>query len=443
MTYSKIDPASHDTVSSVLDLLKPPETITSVLDTGDRDVNPIGEVNSPQLEFEFRTSSFKYWNVEKTRLLIQGKVVLADGSNLADADTCTITPTTNLLHSFIQSITLSIDGADASHEANYPYAAYLETLISRSAGYKRTISETSLWIEDDAGRIDRADITNAHTKALKRRKEIISGSRTFEVCDNLHIPFLHQERYGLCNSTVKIQLNRSSDKFCLLSTDGGDNNDYKVVITRAVLIINEVDVNPSIINAHSALMAAGKTAMYPLNQVETQMFTISAGKLSDRIVIKTNQQLPKRITFAFVDHEAKNGSLTKDPFKFLHCDVKRMSLDVDGRPFPHKPLETNFPDGLCAQAYFNLAMATGRLYGDVSHGITMKQFKNGYTLFMFDLTPDGCHGAGVHLIKHGSLTLDVTFGTALPNTVSLFAYLERDELIQIDNERVLTKLPRI
>ena len=278
---------------------------------------------------------------------------------------------------------------------------------------------------------------------IKARKALISSSKTFELCDHLHIPFLNQIRYGKTNTTVKLTLTRSSDKLCLMSTDAADNEAYKVIISKCTLLVHEIVINPSIITAHTTLLTGGNQVMYPLNQVESQMFTISAGKLSDRIVIKTNQQLPKRITFAFVDHEAKNGSLTKDPFKFLHCDVKRMSLDVDGRPFPHKPLETNFPDGLCAQAYFNLAMATGRLYGDVSHGITMKQFKNGYTLFMFDLTPDGCHGAGVHLIKHGSLTLDVTFGTALPNTVSLFAYLERDELIQIDNERVLTKLPRI
>ena len=62
---------------------------------------------------------------------------------------------------------------------------------------------------------------------------------------------------------------------------------------------------------------------------------------------------------------------------------------------------------------------------------------------MFDLTPDACEGSGSHLINFGSLTLEVTFGTALPATVSVFAYLERDELFKFDNEKTLEKLPRI
>ena len=180
-----------------------------------------------------------------------------------------------------------------------------------------------------------------------------------------------------------------------------------------------------------------------MNHVETQMFTISAGKLSDRIGINVNQQVPKRISFAFVDHEAKNGSLAKDPFRFGHFDISRFSLDLDGRPIPNRPIETNFATGAVAHAYYNLARATGRAHDDVDHGITMQQFKNGFTIFMFDLTPDGCHGSGVHLIKFGSLSLDVTFRTALPNTVSLIVFTERDELIQFDKDRTLQRLPRI
>jgi hypothetical protein len=278
---------------------------------------------------------------------------------------------------------------------------------------------------------------------MKKRKELISGSRQFELCDGLHIPFFHQTRYLIPNTIVKLRLTRSSDKLCLLSTAADDTNDYKIILTQCTLVINEVHVNPSIINSQSTLMSVGNLAMYPMNHAETRMFTVSAGKLSDRIVIGTNQQVPKRVTIAFVDHEAKNGSLAKDPFRFQHFDIRRISLDLDGRPIPHKPIETNFPNGLVAQAYYHLAMATGRSDDDVDHGITMEQFKNGQTLFMFDLTPDGCQGSNVHLIKHGSLSLEVVFGTALPATISVIIYTERDELLKFDKNRTLTKLARI
>lgn len=443
MTYSKIDVASHDTVTSALDLFKPPETKTSTLKGTTREVNPITDVDNAQIDFEFRTNNFNYWNPENTRLLVRAKVVKADGSDIEDTDNVKVAPVTNLLHTLFSIATLTINNNDIEYQANYPFAAYIESLLSRSVGYKKTIGGSSMWIEDSAGRLDRDDIDRTNSGAVKARKELISSSKTFELCDRIHLPFLNQERYVLPNTTIKLSLTRSSEKLCLLSTDATDTADYKIVITKCALLIHEIVINPSIINAQSSLLTSGQKVMYPLNQVETQMFTISAGKLSDRIVIKTNQQQPKRATFVFIDHEAKNGAISKDPFKFQHFDIRRISLDLDGQPIPAKPIETNFPAGLCARAYHDLAMATGKAFSDVDHGITMENFKNGYTVFMFDLTPDACEGAGAHLINFGSLTLEVTFGTALPSTVSLFAYLEREELLKFNNERVLEKLPRI
>ena len=182
---------------------------------------------------------------------------------------------------------------------------------------------------------------------------------------------------------------------------------------------------------------------YPLNQVESQMFTVSAGNLSQRVVVRTNQQHPKRILVAFIDHEAKNGSHTKDPFNFQHFDIRRIGLDVDGQPVPAKPIETNFTTGLVAHAYHNLAMATGKSLSNDDHGITMDAFKKRHTIFMFDLTPDACEGAGTHLINFGSLTLEVTFGTALANAISIFVLSERDELLKFDKNKTLERLPRI
>ena len=74
MSYSKIDEASLDTATSALDLFKAPTTKTSTLKGRSRQINPIGNVNGSQIDFEFRTSSFDYWDPENTRLLVELKV---------------------------------------------------------------------------------------------------------------------------------------------------------------------------------------------------------------------------------------------------------------------------------------------------------------------------------------------------------------------------------
>jgi hypothetical protein len=444
MSYSKIDEASLDTATSALDLFKAPTTKTSTLKGCSRQINPIGNANGSQIDFEFRTSSFDYWDPENTRLLVELKVEKADGSALGATSATTVMPVSNLLHALFQIVTLSINNNDISYEPNYPHVAYLETLVSRSGGYKKTIGQSSLWIEDDFGPLDQGDIGTGHASAVTKRKALISSSKKVELCDRLHLPMFNQDRYILPNTSVKLSLTRSSPQFCLLKTDGTDANDYRIVINKCLLLIHEVAVNPVIINAHNTLLAAGNKVMYPVNQVETQMFTISVGKQSERIPIRINQQYPKRATFVFIDHEAKNGDWAKDPFKFKNFDVKRIGLDVDGNAVPSKAIEINFSENTFAHAYHNLAVATGKAFGGGGdHGITMKRFAENSSVFMFDLTPDACEGSGSHLINFGSLTLEVTFGTALPATVSVFAYLERDELYKFDNEKTLEKLPRI
>ena len=443
MSYSKIDEGSLDTASSALDLFKAPETKTSTLKGRSRQITPITDPNGAQIDFEFRTNSFDYWDPDQTRLLVELQVEKTDGGDIGDGDTSEVIPTTFLLHTLFQIMTLSINNNDISYEANYPHVAYLETLLSRSLGYKKTIAKSALWIEDGMGLLDQADITAAMADKVKERKKLISSNKKVELCDRLHIPFLNQDRYVSANTSVKLSLTRSNPKLSLLSTKAGDNTEYKIVINKCVLLIHEVMINPSIINAHNALLGAGHKILYPLNQVETQMFTISSGKLSERVPIRINQQRPKRATFVLIDHQAKNGDLTKDPFKFQHFDLRRIVLDIDGNPVPGKPIDMNFTTGTVAHAYHNLAMMTGKAFGGDDHGITMEQFSKGSAVFTFDLTPDACEGAGSHLLNFGSLTLELLFGTALPSTISVFAHLERDELLKFDNERTIEKLPRI
>ncbi len=141
MSYSKIDPSSNDTATSSLDLFKSPESKTSTLDGRSRQITPTTDPNSPHLDFEFRTPNFEYLDPEQTRLLVQLHVEKLDGGDIGDEDTAKVIPTTFLLHTLFQVVALSINNNDVSYEANYPHTAYLETLLSRSKGYKETIAK--------------------------------------------------------------------------------------------------------------------------------------------------------------------------------------------------------------------------------------------------------------------------------------------------------------
>ena len=62
-------------------------------------------------------------------------------------------------------------------------------------------------------------------------------------------------------------------------------------------------------------------------------------------------------------------------------------------------------------------------------------FVKGYTVFGFDLTPDGCDGGCSHLARKGNLRIRMHFATALEQTVNVVVYNELEATLEIDKVR--------
>jgi hypothetical protein len=444
MSYGKIHSNSKDTALSSLDLFKTPDTKTSTLRGSTVEIGPLRNPDGPTIEFEYQTDGFNYVDLQNSLIHVQCKVTHgATKANLpASVDNVKVMPVCNLLHCLFQIVQVSLGDHDIEYEANYPYLAYLESLLSNGEGYKKSIGQSSLWILDKAGVVDTGDIKDTMADDIKARKKLISGGKTVDLVGRLHVSFLTQDRYLPPSTKLKIKLTRSDPNFCLTRTEADDTS-YQIEIQKCILLIRQVQVNPTIINTHNSLLMAGNKMKFPINKIDTQMFAISSGKQSERINVKINQQLPKRLFFALIDHEAKNGSLTKDPFNFKHFNLSSIGLDIDGVPFPSKPMILDFTNGKYTRAFYNLAQTTGKAFENFDHAISLENFANGYAVFAFDLTPDQCMGEGVHLITNGTITLDISFKTPLDQTISVFMFAEKDDLIELDQQRVVTGLSRL
>lgn len=443
MSFGKIHQQSKDTVSSALDYFDVPATNTSVLDGTTVSIGPVRNANGSMVDFQYRTDAFTHIDGRNSYLHVQCKVKKADGSNIpANLDQCKVMPVNNFMHSLFQTLELTLGGHHINYDPNYAYTAYQENLLSYGRDYKRTVGKSFLWVEDETGVVDTEDIGDDEKADVKVRKSLIANSATVDMVGSLNIPFLRQDRYIHPDTEVSIRLTRTDPTFCLIKTEEDDTN-YKIEIEKCELHLRLLKVHPSIINSHNALLASGSTIKYPLNKVTTQMFTVAQGKQSERINVVINQQKPKRMFFAFLDHDAKNGDYNKDPFKFKHYNLSSIVLDVDGQPLPSKPIKMSFAEKTFSEPFFLLAQATGKSLVNGDLGVTRDQFANGYAIFAFDLTPDLCEGAGVHLIKNSTITLDVSFAEPLAGTISIFMYSEQDELLEVDLEKVVHRLSRI
>ena len=56
-------------------------------------------------------------------------------------------------------------------------------------------------------------------------------------------------------------------------------------------------------------------------------------------------------------------------------------------------------------------------------------------LYAFDLSPDLAEEGHFNLAKQGTVRVELKFGTAIPNTVTVVAYVEFENVIEIDRNR--------
>lgn len=443
MTYAKIHQDSPDTASSALDLFATPETKTSALSSSTIEINPTRDPGNTQVDFCVETTKFNYLDLANTRIHVQCKVLKEDGTKLSDdVDSVKVMPISNFFGALFSIVQISLGNHDIQYNSNYSLTSYMENLLSYGLGCKKTIMQSSLWIEDDTGPVDTADITEAMAADIKKRIALIAGSKTIDMIGKLNSSFMNQDRLLPPGVPLRIRLTLNDPSFLLQHTVVDQNTKYKVVIDKCSLIAPQIEVHPSIVAAHNAYLTAGHTMKFVLNKVDTQMFSIAAGQQNARISVSINQQKPKRAFFAFVSHEARSGSYITNPYNFKHFNLSSAVLDVDGQPRPSKPILVNFGENMYTQLFYNLAAVTGKGGSDEDNGITRDKFAKGYTILAFDLTPDQCEGGGVHLIENSSITLDLTFRDALTTTIGVFCYLERDDLLEIDQQRVVHRLSR-
>ena len=120
---------------------------------------------------------------------------------------------------------------------------------------------------------------------------------------------------------------------------------------------------------------------------------------------------------------------------FQHYDIDFIAVYWDGKQVPSKPFCPDFDNGLYARSYASLFTGTGMMNTDQGNGISRIDYANGFTLFCFDMTSDLSHGQHFHLLKTGSLRLEIHFKHALPHTINVVVYGEFQNIIKIDRAR--------
>ena len=424
---------SCESVHTGLDLFSLPPTQTAARDGLWVEYHPLATLApAAPIEFSVSGATADYIDLSNTFIHVIANVLRQDGSP-APAEAA-VAPVNYWMHSLFSQVDVLLNDVLVTPSENtYPYRAYIESTLNYGLEAKSTHLTAALYYKDTPGKLNSVDPDE--NEGFQKRQEKASVGRGVDMMGRLHCDVFHQQRYLLNGVDVKIRLTPSKSAFNLMSAA----NAYKSNITHASLFVRKVRLNPSVTLAHAKALEQG-TVKYPLKRVVVKTFSVptgNVGAVQDNLFLS---QTPNRLVIGLVDSGAFNGESARNPFDFATHSLSFLSLYLDGKQVPSKPLQPNFAEDQYVRSYFNLMVASGQANQDTGSNISRDDFAQGFALYSMDLTPSLLDDSQLfELVKSGALRMELKFTQPLPRSVTVVVWAEMDSMIEIDRTRqVLT-----
>jgi hypothetical protein len=467
---------SEECAKSELDLFSVPPTQTSIEESSWDIIYPTGNFDlSNTITFNIHGTNTHYINLSETEIYLKCKLVDTTNTIKDLTGNVAVSPINNVMHSIFSQIQVYLNNAPVENSNDtYAYRAYLENLLCYSKEAKENFLINEGWLEgDDLGvsgwtpipRIANSNIYKAANpirnmdrwntpevsyvdeatpggKAydannplplisnFNRRqwfiREITNGTyetNTRQFCGKLHCDIFNINRYMLNNMDIRVVLTRNNPEFYLKGPDVTNNT--RIQVTETFLKVRRASISPSIMLAHS--MALEKThAKYPIKRVIVRTLPIPFSSNKFTLQGLHNGIMPTRVVLGFVRSDAARGSIWHNPFYFEHMNISEMRLLVASKSIPYSTsLKFDFRKEHEITEGYNTLFKNIR---EAPNNISLTKYRDGYTLFAFDLTPDLCSAEHYSLLKDGSLDLDVTL---------------RDQLIFSENIQTFGQSPAV
>ena len=344
-------------------------------------------------------------------------------------------PVNNILHSLFENCVISVnDETVLDANSNYHYSSYILDLLDRTKEQKEGLMTSQLWFEDVPGKFDEV----ANTGFLKRAK---AAESNIQLIGKLHSELFNQDRYMLNDVKLSVELVLAKDTFYMMSTNRGTGK-YVTKINDAALYIPYVQIAEREMESIQKTLQT-KPAIYPIQRVYTKSIPITS-LVNDASLNISKGRLPKRIVVGFITDKAKNGTYTKNPFKFLGAEdgvfaLDKLELNVDGMPYAKRALKPNFDKNDFRKTFMNLFESLNYIEdGSNAPAISVDSFKGGNCLFAYNLNPTCCSSSGAFK-REGEVTLDISFSTAPTETLQAIVLCIFDNEITLDKNRHVSR----
>ncbi|XP_033728984.1 uncharacterized protein F54H12.2-like [Pecten maximus] len=296
-------------------------------------------ISDAPIEIYVPGSGDRYIDLHKSRLYVKCRVKKADDSVLAENEKTGIINL--LLQSMWSQIDIYMNGKLVSlNTNNYPWKAYLKTILSSGTDATKSQLTSQMFYLDDYDMDDAKPIVSGTNAGLKKRYSYTKESKVFDMEGPLYEDIFGIDKYLLNGVDLQLKLFRNKAPFFLMSDETDPS--YKLEILDVAFKACMIKVDSGVLVNHAKLLK-DTTAKYPLVRTEVKMNTVGSGAGSFIWQNVWANNMPTKAVFAFVKQAAVNGDYTKNPFNFVNL-AQEVTLYVNGESMPARPMKMDIGD---------------------------------------------------------------------------------------------------
>jgi hypothetical protein len=352
-----------------------------------------------------------------------------DGGKMTDTELnayCNLLP-----QSLFKQIEIYVNNTQVS-DISAPTAAWkaaIETILTFPESVKNTTLQLEYFSKDTLGEENTFTLT---TESFKKRHAIIKNGKIY-FSMILHLDFLQSTKFLLPKCELKFKFIQNEDSFTLL----GASLVSKIKIHELKLLVRRLTVHPSIAaQVESQLLQT--PAVMPIAASKINTYIINKGVKTERISNIYRGVLPRSFIVTFVDTEAFNSTISKNPFVFKHYKLNYFQAYINGEPLLTEVFQPDFSNNKFHREYRWFLDNLGFAHDRDSNGITMEEFKTNSFFLPFDLSPDLSNGATLSTPKEGSLDFLIGFEGTLSDNITMIVFATFNEGVVIDAQRNVT-----
>lgn len=360
-------------------------------------------------------------------------IEIGTGDNMAK-----IVPVNNILHSAFESVDVYVNNMVTTRaDRNYGYNAYFDIIRKYGEQSLDTYFQLGGWYKDDLSHMDSYSIKESTNLQARRNfwslsNKALKGQFIGRLCS----PLFMQEKILPPQVGLRVIMKKANNAFCLMH-EGGD---FQLKISGIVLMVQKVTPALGIKESYIKLLDEGNPLQYFLRTPMINYYTIPVNTsqfVRDDLFLG---KMPKHIIIGMVETTAYHGDSKKNPFNFQHFNINEIGLYKDGMPYPCPVTKMDFTNNMYAEVYHNFMKSLGSAYANNVPTINKDEFKSGFTLFSYDMSPDqsGSVQAASMLNMNSNIRLELKFNTVLPSNVTLLVYAEFENVMEISKDRNVT-----